>query len=440
MKKKYTLIVLLLAVITLLSACSKQPDEDKKKDTAGDSLSGEYQGLIQVPDQPLNIQVTLEKEKEWIGTISIPVQGIQDYPLSNVNISDPDVYFAMIIQGQTLTFTGERENETITGTFTQNGMSFPFELTKQNQTSSPSEEEAEQFLSVNTDHGTLYGELELPDGNGPHPVVLIIPGSGPTDRNGNTPTMPGKNNSLKMLAEELAEQGVASVRYDKRGAGKNHEAAIPEEDTRFEHFIHDAVAWVQLLKTDERFSKVGILGHSQGSLVGMAAAEIEGADLFISIAGAGQPVDQVLDDQLKESLPEHLYDESKTILARLKRQEAVEDISQELYSVFRPSILEFLTSWMQYDPAEEIRKLDIPVLIIQGTNDIQVSEKEARTLHEASPQSKLLIIEGMNHVLKEAPANREDNVKTYSDPELPLSDGLISGIIDFLQREGFLEK
>lgn len=444
MKQIFLKILFSAAVMLSVVACSNQSDDNKeKKDEALlKNVEGEYQGVIKVPNQPLNILVSLSNEDRWGGTISIPVQGIQDYPLSNVTINETSVYFTMNIQGQAITFDGEREGESITGTFTQNGQSFPFELTRQQMVSSPGEtaEEQDEFVSVETDFGTLYGELELPEGEGPYPVVLIIPGSGPTDRNGNSSVLPGKNDSLKLLAEELASHGIASVRYDKRGAGKNQEAAIPEADTRFDYFIDDAIAWIQLLKSDDRFGKVGVIGHSQGSLVGMSAAAQEGADVMISIAGAGQTIDKVLKDQLKEGLTETQLEEFETVFARLKQGETVEDVSQELYAVFRPSIQPFLSSWVQYDPTEEIQKLDMPVLLINGTSDIQVSEEEARILQEAKPDAELLIIDGMNHVLKEVPEGQEQNMESYYKPELPLADGLINGIMNFLQEAGFTEK
>ena len=115
----------------------------------------------------------------------------------------------------------------------------------------------------------------------------------------------------------------------------------------------------------------------------------------------------------------------------------MEDVSQELYSVFRPSVQPFTSSWMQYDPAEEISKLDIPTLIISGDNDLQVPVAEAELLEAAQPEAAFLLIEGMNHILKEAPEDSEGNLQTYSDPDLPLAEGLMDGIIDFLNEHHF---
>lgn len=431
-------IGLLFSVVILMTSCSDD-DAGQKEQVEGDeidmsTLEGTWSGSIQIPNQPLPIMISFENGDELAGTISIPVQGLKDYPLSAVTIDKSDISFEMEIQGQLITFDGKLDKKVIEGTFTQNGQSFPFELKKGQEKAKDTEEEEGQFLTIDTGKGKLYGEMEIPKGEQPFPVMLIIPGSGPTDRNGNSVALPGKNNSLKLLAEQLAEKGIASVRYDKRGVGKSQAAAIPESDLQFDRLAQDAAEWVELLAKDKRFSKVGIIGHSQGSLVGMVTAQEKDVDTFISIAGAGRSIDKVLYDQLKDQLPDDLMKESKNILERLKQGEHVENVSQELQSVFRPSVQSFLSSWMQYNPAEEIQKLDIPVLIVNGKRDIQVPVSEAEILDKAKGDAELLLIPKMNHVLKEAPEDRTGNMQTYGDPDLPLADGLIEGIVGFLEK------
>ncbi|KAA0956002.1 lysophospholipase [Sporosarcina sp. ANT_H38] len=399
-----------------------------------ESIEGLWEGSIIIPNQPLSIILTFEKNN---GAISIPAQGLSDYPLTSVIINESDVFFDMAIQGQPITFDGKVEQEKITGTFTQQGQSFPFELTKGNK-----EQLAEKgdVVEVKLKDGTMSGQLEMPQGEGPFPLMVIIAGSGPTDRDGNSAALPGKNNSLKMLAENLATEGVASIRYDKRGVGSNASLAGKEEDMRFEHYIDDAAAWVQFAKTDERFSKVGIIGHSEGSLIGMVAAEKTDADAFISIAGAGRPIDQILLEQLKEQLPANLLEESKTILDKLKQGEQVKTVSPELQSIFRPSVQPYMISWLHYDPVAQLQKLQSPVFIMNGNRDIQVSIQDAERLHDATNDSRLLIVKNMNHILKEAPDDRAGNIATYSNPELPLAKGLMDGITVFLKDELLREK
>lgn len=422
---------LIIIMLALMAGCSDDGDKNREDE----AMNGKWTGSIEVPNQPLDITVNLNKDDEWSGTISIPIQGIEDYPLSSVSVNGTDVAFFMEIQGQQISFDGELKDDVLEGDFSQHGQTFPFNLTK----GGPVDEDDGNFVSVETDEGALYGELETPDVEAPFPVMLIIPGSGPTDRNGNSSGVQGENNSLQMLAEGLAEQGIASLRYDKRGVGKNLEAAIPENKLDFNQFVSDAADWTELLTQEEDYSNIGIIGHSQGSLVGMPAARAGHADVFISLAGAGRSIDQVLQEQLEDQLQEDAVQEAESILEKLKQGEAVQNVSQELQSVFRSSVQGFLTSWMQHDPIEEIAELEVPTLLINGGNDLQVSVSETELLLEAKPDSEKIILEKMNHVLKEAPEDEQGNMATYGNPDLPLAEGLMEGIMDFLTKSDFLE-
>jgi hypothetical protein len=274
--------------------------------------------------------------------------------------------------------------------------------------------------------------LTVPNGKGPFPAVLIIQGSGATDLDGNTMGMQGKNNSLKMLSESLASQGIASLRYNKRIF-----AGFPENELSFNDFVADAVTAFNLLKNDERFSKVGIAGHSQGSLVGMLAAQTTESQFFISIAGPGQPFDEIIMEQLKANPynPAELVTSAEAIMKKLKAGETATDVPAVLLSLFRPSVQSFIGSWMKYDPKEEINKLAIPMLIINGTTDIQVSVKDADLLYGASNQKMCtrLIVEGMNHVLKNAPEERAANMATYTNPDLPINQAFAMKVIEFIK-------
>ncbi|MCY7294958.1 alpha/beta hydrolase [Alteromonas sp. a30] len=298
-------------------------------------------------------------------------------------------------------------------------------------TSSLFAEQMETIVKLKTNTGTLEGSLIVPDEKGAVPVALIIAGSGPTDRNGNNVAM--NNNSLKMLAEALSKNGIATVRYDKRGVGKSQKAGLKEDKLRFDHYISDAKAWAELLKNDKRFNRVVIIGHSEGSLIGMIAAQKSGVDQFISIAGSGISADKTLLEQLKSQPPEVLNIASP-IIDKLKQGETVSDVNPMLYSLFRPSVQPYLISWFKHDPAEELAKLKIPTLIIQGTTDIQVREEDAKILAEANPQTDLKIIKGMNHIFKEASLDRMKNIETYNQPNLPIKQELVVAISDFVNK------
>ena len=290
--------------------------------------------------------------------------------------------------------------------------------------------------------------LERPASTSPVPVVLIISGSGPTDRNGNSALLKGANNSLKLLAEGLAAHGVASVRYDKRGIGETGKAMqlaaekaktiLREEDLSFETYIDDAVAWGKKLGGDHRFSSLTVLGHSEGSLIGMVAAQRMGAHAYVSIAGAGRPLQQIILDQVKSRLPPDLLKPTEDILNQLVAGKRVESVPPALNVIFRQSAQPYLISWLRYNPLREIAKLHIPALIVQGTTDIQASLRDAKALAGADPAATLLLIDGMNHVLKTVPSEMDKQVSSYSDPTLAIAPRLISGISSFVIATAYL--
>ena len=289
----------------------------------------------------------------------------------------------------------------------------------------------EEEITLETKTGDIKGSLLIPSFSEKTAVVLIIAGSGPTDRNGNNPMM--TNNSLKMLAKELQKNGIASVRYDKRGIGESKNSGLQEIDLRFEDYVQDVEGWIKLLKEDERFSNIIVLGHSEGSLIGMIASHKQEAKKFISVAGVGIPAGDILRKQLKGQ-PQFILDESLKIIEKLENGETVEKVSQMLYSLFRPSVQPYMISWFKYDPQKEIAKLDIPILIVQGTTDIQVTISDADKLALANKKSQKQIIEGMNHILKESEADRQKNIQTYSIPDLPLKKELTEVIVKFIEE------
>jgi pimeloyl-ACP methyl ester carboxylesterase len=304
------------------------------------------------------------------------------------------------------------------------------------------ENPAAESITVETPTGTLYGTLERPDSTSPVPIVLIISGSGPTDRDGNSAMRKGPNNSYKLLAEGLAAQGIASVRYDKRGIGETGKAMmlaaekakimLHEEDLSFETYIDDAVAWGKKLGADPRFSSLTVLGHSEGSLIGMVAAQRMSARAYVSIAGAGRPGQQVLLEQIKSQLPPDLRKATEDIFEQLAAGKRVESVPPALNFLCRPSVQPYMISWLRYNPAKEIARLHIPILIVQGTTDIQVSLQDAQALAGANPAAKLLLIDGMNHVLKTVSNEPNQQTSSYSDPTLPVAPGLIQEISKFV--------
>jgi pimeloyl-ACP methyl ester carboxylesterase len=299
---------------------------------------------------------------------------------------------------------------------------------------------AGEAVKLDTGSGTLAGTLELPEGKAPVAVVLIIAGSGPTDRDGNSSMIKGKNDSLKMLAEGLAAHGIASLRYDKRGIAESKSAAAKEDALRFEMYVDDAVRWGEYLRKDSRFRALVIAGHSEGSLIGMIAARKLAANGFVSIAGAGQPAGQIILEQLRgKSLPAELMKQTEDAVKALEGGHTVESVSPALAALFRPSVQPYLISWFRYDPAREIANLKMPVLILQGTTDIQVTVQDAKRLSAANPAAKLAIIEGMNHVMKDVPADMSKQIASYGDPALPISAKLMDEVVA-LVKDALIKK
>lgn len=276
----------------------------------------------------------------------------------------------------------------------------------------------------------LEGTLYLPDSVNQPPLAIIIAGSGPTDRDGNQPMM--KNNSLKYLATGLAAQGIATFTYDKRSVALLKKGQLNEADVQFDDFILDAKSIVAFFKRANEFSKIVLIGHSQGSLIALKAAK-QDVDALVSIAGAGQEIDDVIVDQLEIQSP-GLKDNARQAFDDLRVNGVAKNYSPLLASIFRPSIQPFIANWMQYNPQELIASLDIPILILNGTRDIQVAVSEAEKLKEAQPNASLILIENMNHILKEVPEDVLENQKTYNNPSLLIIPQVVTEITTFINN------
>lgn len=287
-------------------------------------------------------------------------------------------------------------------------------------------------VTLKTLAGTLSGTLTTPkDISGKIPVVIIVPGYGPIDRDGNS--VNGLNtNMYKLLAYALGKNGIASVRYDRRMVGQST-GNQKENDLRFEDNVDDVVGIIDMLTSDERFSKIVIAGHSEGSLVGMLATPDEPVKGFISLEGAGYPGEKILTEQMK-SQPQYMSDGIKNVLDSLKRGKVNPNVDPQLYSIARPSIQYYLMSWCRYDPTQVIRRLKMPILLIQGTTDLQVTPDNGQKLKSAKSSAILMPIRGMNYVLKTAPSDKEQNLATYKQPDLPLNTEMVTDIVDFIEK------
>ncbi len=294
---------------------------------------------------------------------------------------------------------------------------------------------AQDFIAQNlTISDYVEGTLLIPNKK-TNTLVIIIPGSGPTDRDGNQNF--GKNNSLKYLAQDLTHNGIATFRYDKRALTmlKKGANATAISKVRFDDFVTDAKKVVAYFNLRKRYQNIYILGHSQGSLVGMLASK-ENVTGFISLSGAGNSIDTVIMKQLKGmGVQQSMLDEAQKTFDILKIGEIDKDFSPYLANIFNLEVQPFMMSWIKYTPTKVLSQLNIPTLIINGDKDLQVSVAEATLLKEAKKDFQFSIIKNMNHVLKTVETdNKQENMKTYNMQELKNNPALIKAILKFLKK------
>lgn len=276
----------------------------------------------------------------------------------------------------------------------------------------------------------IDGSLLAPNSDKKTSLVIIIAGSGPTNRDGNQNML--KNNNLKKLATKLAENNISSFRYDKRIVKQIKTRKIDVESMRFKDFVDDANAVVSYFKKKKEFKNIYIAGHSQGSLVGMLA--MKKADGLISLAGAGQNIGDVIIEQINNTARQ-FADDTQKVVTKLKAGKTTTEFPPALASMFNLQTQPFMISWMQYNPTEIIKDIDKPILIINGTKDFQVSVDEANLLAAASKNAELKIIENMNHVLFTIEGDRLENSKSYNESFRELNQELIDTIVGFIKAK-----
>jgi pimeloyl-ACP methyl ester carboxylesterase len=404
------------------------------------NITGDWEGKINAGSTTLSVVFHFEKQNDslYSGSMDSPDQGVKGIHCNNVLLKGDSVIIQVkMINGG---YNGLLVNDSsMNGNWTQ-GLKIPLMLKRGNVIDEKVTEQnndnncKETDIVLNTKTGKIFGTLCEPIGFAKGPVALIIAGSGPTDRDCNS-SLGLKTDAYKILAHKLASQNIATVRYDKRGLGESQAAMKSESDLRFEDYVNDASDWVKLLKSDKGFTKVIIIGHSEGSLVGMIAAKTGYADKYISIAGAGESIDKILKRQLSVQ-PKSFQDSAFPIIDSLKAGKTVSHVDPMLNSLFRLSIQPFLIDWMKYNPAEEIGKLNLSVLILQGTNDIQVQVEDAKELSAGDKNARLILLENMNHIFRIVESTgKQANVATYNNPALPIDPELVSAICDFINKK-----
>lgn len=281
--------------------------------------------------------------------------------------------------------------------------------------------------------GELHGTL-LKAGAKSAPV-LIIAGSGPTDRDGNS-ALGLSTDTYKLLAEGLAAKGIASLRYDKRGVGESRAAMVKQSDLRIQTYADDAASMAAALRKQTAARCVWLLGHSEGALLAeFVAQKPDGICGVVLVSGSGRRIADVMREQLSV-MPEPARGKALAAIAELEAGRLVPNPPAQPLNLFYSEVQPYLISWMAADPAQLVSRIKLPVLIVQGETDIQVSVTDAKALAAAQPKAKLVLLPGVNHILKTAPAERNANMATYADPSLPLAPGLVDTIAAFMQEHG----
>ncbi|TWB14182.1 hypothetical protein FBZ89_11748 [Nitrospirillum amazonense] len=287
---------------------------------------------------------------------------------------------------------------------------------------------------------SLYGSLMRPAGWTGGVAVLMQAGSGPSDRDGNSTLLTVRGNLLKLIAQGLAAEGVASLRVDKRCIAKSAAACPGEDKLRFSTYIDDMAAWARYLARQPQVRCVMLLGHSEGATIAtLAAAQLVKEKVpvcgVLSLAGAGRPFGDIRLQQIRDrGAPPAILDKVTAIEAALKEGRTVEDVPPALRVLYRPAIQPYLISQGAVSPTQAAAALTVPLLVLQGDTDLQVTVEDARLLAQAQPAATLALIPGANHMLKIAPANPKANIATYADPTLPLAPGVIEAVTDFIHQ------
>jgi uncharacterized protein len=287
--------------------------------------------------------------------------------------------------------------------------------------------------------GPLKGTMLAPASGGA-PMVLVIPGSGPTDRDGNNP-LGVKAATYKLLAEGLAARGIGTVRIDKRGMFASSMAVANGNDVTIDDYVTDVGAWIASIRKQTGAPCVWVLGHSEGGLVALAAGQkLPDICGLVLVSTGGRPLGEVLRMQLRANPANApVLDQAMAAIDRLEAGKRVDvtGMNPALMPLFAPQVQGFLISVFSYDPAKLISTISKPVLILQGERDLQVSVADAERLKQAAPQAKLVPLPNTNHVLKTVMTDdRRANGVTYMDPSLPLAPGVVDAVANFIIPAG----
>lgn len=364
--------------------------------------------------------------------MDLPSERAYGWPVDTLRLEGGELFLSISLGAEPLAFTGTREGAVVSGALVLGERAGTFALEY-----SSDQPDRSGDRGFDTGKGELPGTLEIPvDAELPVPLVILIAGSGTTDRDGNNWQVPGRNDSLKLLAKALARSGLASYRYDKRGSGQAYRLGQDERSLVFADHVADAAACIRSFEGDGRFSTLIVFGHGDGALVGAAALRGVRADALVAMGVSGVGLRRMIDEAAAQA-PEEYKAEIDAILAELEAGRFVDEVSPYLENLFRRSFQPYLASWLGYDLGKELADLTAagtPVLLIQGDLDLQVTMEEFDLLRASAPKAEAVLLPGANHMMKQVSNDVEENYASFSDPSFPLSPGLVMAIQEFLTR------
>lgn len=284
--------------------------------------------------------------------------------------------------------------------------------------------------------GPLAGTLIDPDPKGP--LLLIVPGSGPSDRDGNNP-MGVAGGPYRQLAEALAARGVGTLRFDKRGIGGSRGAVGNANQVKMTDYAADVHAWIDVARKRTGRACIWVAGHSEGGLITLIAAQQpEGICGIVLISAAGRPLGAIMRDQFRANPGNApIMDSAMGMLDAFEAGRHVDPatLKPPLGQLFPDSVQDFLIDQMRYDPPALAAKLKLPVLVVAGEYDVQIGVPDAQALAAAAPGAKLTVIPGMTHVLRIAPGpGPAASFATYGNAGLPVAPALVDAVAGFVKR------
>lgn len=275
--------------------------------------------------------------------------------------------------------------------------------------------------------GPIDAVLTMPPNVERPPVALLIAGSGSTDHDGNGPKV--KPATLKKLSEDLVARNIATLRYDKRGAGGWKPVFGRPEDFRFKDYVDDAASLVNYLRSSGRFSHVVVVGHSEGGLVAILTAQRLPIDRLVLLVTAARRQGDLVKDELQKKLPPDVYAPIASAIDAIMAGQIVDPPPHglEIPPAMQPSIASAFTE----DPIEPLKKINAPTLIVGGGRDLQIARVDFLALSTASPLAKTLWLPDMNHVLVDV-SDDADDYAAYNQPDRALDPAMIDAVANFI--------